>query len=158
MAQNVYNEYVFPFLVKQFGITDWKLKLPPSEEEDEIAVLRKREIEVNIAAATKNLGFEVDMDEDGQFTFKKPEPKEPEGGESPDEEGKVELDQYAGTNIDASQMGQMQEQMMQGKPQKNPPATRNKPSMSEGPDKRLAGLPKDAGNQNVDRRTERRVG
>ena len=89
MAQNVYNEYVFPFLVKQFGITDWKLKLPPSEEEDEIAVLRKREIEVNIAAATKNLGFEVDMDEDGQFTFKKPEPKEPEGGESPDEEGKV---------------------------------------------------------------------
>tara|TARA_R100000700_G_C3179325_1_gene155683 strand:+ start:3033 stop:4667 length:1635 start_codon:yes stop_codon:yes gene_type:complete len=158
MAQNVYNEYVFPFLVKQFGITDWKLKLPPSEEEDEIAVLRKREIEVNIAAATKNLGFEVDMDEDGQFTFKKPEPKEPEGGESPDEEGKVELDQYAGTNIDASQMGQMQEQMMQSKPQENPPATRNKPSMSEGPDKRLAGLPKDAGNQNVDRRTERRVG
>jgi len=160
MAQNVYNEYVFPFLVKQFGITDWKLKLPPSEEEDEIAVLRKREIEVNIAAATKNLGFEVDMDEDGQFTFKKPEPKAPEGGESPDEEGKVELDQYAGTNIDASQMGQMQEHMMQGggKPQENPPATRNKPSMSEGPDKRLAGLPKDAGNQNVDRRTERRVG
>ena len=158
MAQNVYNEYVFPFLVKQFGITDWKLKLPPSEEEDEIAVLRKREIEVNIAAATKNLGFEVDMDEDGQFTFKKPEPKEPEGGESPDEEGKVELDQYAGTNIDASQMGQMQEQMMQGKPQKNPPATRNKPSMSEGPDKRLAGLPTDAGNQNVDIRTEIRVG
>ena len=158
MAQNVYNEYVFPFLVKQFGITDWKLKLPPSEEEDEIAVLRKREIEVNIAAATKNLGFEVDMDEDGQFTFKKPEPKEPEGGESPDEEGKVELDQYAGTNIDASQMGQMQEQMMQGKPQKNPPATRNKPSMNQGPDKRLSGLPLDAGNQNVDRRTERRVG
>ena len=43
MAQNVYNNYVFPFLVKQFGITDWNLKLPPSEEEDEIAVLRKRE-------------------------------------------------------------------------------------------------------------------
>ena len=41
MAQNVYNEYVFPFLVKQFGISDWKLKLPPSEEEDEIAVLRR---------------------------------------------------------------------------------------------------------------------
>ena len=44
MAQNVYNNYVFPFLVKQFGITDWDLKLPPSEEEDEIAVLRKEKL------------------------------------------------------------------------------------------------------------------
>jgi len=157
MAQNVYNNYVFPFLVKQFGITDWNLTLPPSEEEDEIAVLRKREIEVNIAASTKNLGFEVEMDEDGQFTFKKPEPQEPKEGESAEDEGKVELDPYAGTNIDASQLGQMQEQSL-STPQANPPATRNKPRMSVGPDKRLTGLPVDAGNQNVDTRNERRVG
>ena len=32
--------------------------------------------------------------------------------------------------------------------------TRNKPSMSVGPDKRNTGLPQEAGNQNVDRRTE----
>ena len=158
-AQTVYNNYVFPFLTKQFGITDWNLKLPPSEEEDEIAVLRKREIEVNIAASVKNLGFEVEMDEDGNFTFKKPEPAEeeqPQGGEEP-----VEKDPYAGTNIDASQMGQMQEQALQGgtsKPQENPATTRNKPSMNQGPDKRLTGLPLDAGNQNNDKRTERRVG
>ena len=156
-AQTVYNNYVFPFLVKQFGITDWNLKLPPSEEEDEIAVLRKREIEVNIAASTKNLGFEVDMDEDGNFTFTKPQPEEPK--EKGEEEGEqTQTDPYAGTNIDASQLGQMQEQALQGKPQENPPATRNKPSMNQGPDKRLSGLPLDAGNQNVDRRTERRVG
>jgi hypothetical protein len=157
-AQNVYNSYVFPFLIKQFGITDWELKLPPSEEEDEIAVLRKREIEVNIAASTKNLGFEVDMDEDGNFTFKKPEPEErPEGG---GEEAQAEKDPYAGTNIDASQLGQMQEQALQGgsKPQENPAKTRNKPSMNQAPDKRLTGLPLDAGNQNNDKRTERRVG
>ncbi len=157
MAQNVYNNYVFPFLVKQFGITDWNLKLPPSEEEDEIAVLRKREIEVNIAASTKNLGFEVDMDEDGNFTFKKPEPVEQPAQEGSKQDN-VELDPYAGTNIDASQMGQMQEEMMQGsKKQENPATTRNKPSMSVGPDKRLTGLPEDAGNQNVDRRSERRI-
>ena len=36
--------------------------------------------------------------------------------------------------------------------------SRNKPSMSVGPDKRFSGLPKDAGNENVDKRTERRVG
>jgi len=43
-----------------------------------------------------------------------------------------------------------------GKPEKVA-ATRNKPSMSEGPDKRFTGLPAEAGNQNVDKRTERRI-
>ena len=159
-AQTVYNNYVFPFLIKQFGITDWTLKLPPSEEEDEIAVLRKRELEVGIAGSTKNLGFEVEMDEDGNFTFKKPEPKPEEGQPQGEGEEPYEKDPYAGTNIDASQMGQMQEQMMQGegKPQENPATTRNKPSMNEGPDKRLSGLPVGAGNQNNDKRTERRIG
>ena len=157
MAQNVYNNYVFPFLVKQFGITDWELKLPPSEEEDEIAVLRKREIEVNIAASIKNLGFEIDMDEDGNFTYTKPEPEEPEQTE----EGKeVEKDPLAGSNLDQRDLDEQARQFAEGggKPQENPPATRNKPSMSVGPDKRLQGLPQDAGNQNVDRRSERRVG
>ena len=157
MAQNVYNNYVFPFLVKQFGVTDWVLKLPPSEEEDEIAVLRKREIEVNIAASVKNLGFEVDMDEDGNFTFKKPEPVE----EKPQEENKSEsgIDPLAGSNLDQRDLDENMRNMMEGgsKPQENPATTRNKPSMSVGPDKRMTGLPADAGNQNVDRRSERRI-
>ena len=96
------------------------------------------------------------LDKDGEFTFKKieKEPEQPKGEDKP-----AEKDPYAGTNIDASQLGQLQEQALQGgKPQENPPATRNKPSMNQGPDKRLTGLPLDAGNQNVDRRTERRVG
>ena len=78
-----------------------------------------------------------------------------------EEEGEVETDPYAGTNVDASQLGQLQEEALSGnksKPQENPPATRNKPSMNVGPDKRFSGLPKDAGNENVDKRTERRVG
>ena len=163
MAQNVYNNYVFPFLTRQFCITDWVLKLPPSEEEDEIAVLRKREIEVNIAASTKNLGFEVDMDENGEFTFSKPEPKEPAEGEQKEGgEEQVELDPYAGTDVDASQLGQMQEQMMAGGAggdiRQSEGATRNKPSMSVGPPNRNTGLPAEAANNNVDRRTERRVG
>ena len=164
MAQTIWNNYVFPFMSEEFGITDWCLKLPPSEEEDEIAVLRKREIEVNVAAAIKNLGFEVDMDDEGGFIYTKPEPKEPTEGEGEEDSEEIELDPYAGTDIDASQMGQMQEQMMMGgnksesKPQENPPATRNKPSMATGPDKRFTGLPREAGNENVDERTERRVG
>ena len=156
MAQNVYNHYVFPWLTGEFGITDWKLILPPSEEEDEIAVMRKREIEVNVAASIKNLGFDIDMNEEGEFTFK----KIPEQPEQPKEGGKTETDPYAGTNIDQSQLGQMQEQSLMG--DKTIPegggAKRNKPSMSVGPDKRNKGLPKEAGNQNIDRRTEKRVG
>ena len=157
MAQTIWNNYVFPFVAKEFGITDWCLKLPPSEEEDEIAKLRKREIEVNIAASIKNLGFEIDMDDEGRFSYTKPEP-EPTKESSTSE--KVETDPYAGTDIDASQLGQLQEQqlMSASKPQENPPATRNKPSMDSGPDKRFSGLPEAAGNQNVDKRTERRVG
>jgi hypothetical protein len=156
MAQTIWNNYVFPFITREFGINDWVLKLPPSEEEDEIAKLRKREIEVNIAASIKNLGFTIDMDDEGRFSYKKEEvaPQDPSGEPT-------EQDPYAGTNIDASQLGQMQEEMMEGgksKPQENPATTRNKPSLNVGPDKRFSGLPKEAGNQNVDKRTERRVG
>jgi hypothetical protein len=159
MAQNIYNHYVFPFITEQFGITDWELKLPPSEEEDEVAIIRKRELEVNIAGAIKNLGFDVDMDDEGNFIYTKPEPKPEQGGEKEGEE--FQTDPYAGTDIDASQLGQMQEQAMMGgknQPDEGGKTTRNKPSMSVGPDKRNTGLPKEAGNENVDKRTERRVG
>ena len=71
MAQTIWNNYVFPFVTKEFGVTDWKLKLPPSEEEDEIAKLRVREMEVNIAASIKNLGFEIEMDDEGRFSYTK---------------------------------------------------------------------------------------
>ena len=101
------------------------------------------------------------MDDEGRFTYKKPEPKPEEMGAESEESGgdTASTDPFAGTNIDASQLGQLQEQALTGsKPQENPPATRNKPSMSTGPDKRFSGLPEEAGNQNVDRRTERRVG
>ena len=153
MAQTVWNNYVFPFITKEFGITDWELKLPPSEEEDEIAKLRKREIEVNVAASIKNLGFEVNMDDEGRFTFVKPPP--PPTDQEPIEEEMVETDPYAGTNIDASQMGQMMEAGMgTPTPQENPNPTKNKARNSVGPDKRFSGLPAEAGNRNVDRRTE----
>ena len=163
MAQRIWNSYVFPFMTTEFGITDWKLKLPPSEEEDELAALRLRELEINMAASMKNIGFDVDMDDKGTFMFKKI-PPEGQGEGS----GDVETDPYAGTNIDASQLGQLQEQALSGggekeegeqksKPQENPPATRNKARNSVGPDKRFGGLPREAGNVNVDKRTERRI-
>jgi uncharacterized OB-fold protein len=168
MAQTLWNNYVFPFVTDQFGITDWVLKLPPSEEEDNVALLRKREMEVSIAGQIKNLGFSVDMDDKGDFIYEKEE-KEKQQGEAGGED-EFQVDPYAGTNIDARHMGEMMESgggrpspTEEGRPepvksQENPPAARSKPSMNVGPDKRFSGLPQEAGNTNVDRRTERRVG
>ena len=108
----------------------------------------------------KNLGFEVDMDEDGQFTFKKPEP-EPQP-EQPAEGGQeAGADPLAGSNLDQRDLDEQARMFAEGggsKPQENPPATRNKARNEVGPDKRMTGLPAEAGNQNVDSRTERRVG
>ena len=159
MAQSVYNRYLFPFLMKQFGVTDWKIALLRSEEEDEMAVIRKRELEINLAIQMKNLGFDIEMDAEGNFIYKK---KEEAAVKEPGQEEQIEVDPYAGTDIDASQLGQLQaESLTSGKgpaPVPTPPEKkRNKPSMSVGPDKRFTGLPKEAGNQNVDRRTERRI-
>ena len=136
-----------------------------SEEEDEMFKIRLRELEIQVAASMKNIGFDVNMDDKGKFMYEKIPAKKEEGEGS----GDTETDPYAGTNIDASQLGQLQEEMMSGgggqneggeqksKPQENPPATRNKGRSSVGPDKRFSGLPGEAGNQNVDKRTERRI-
>ena len=102
------------------------------------------------------------MDEDGQFTFNKPEPKEDMDEKAEKEEEQIELDPLAGSNIDQRDIMESQRQMLEGgnlqpKAQQNPPATRNKRRMSVGADKRLTGLPAEAGNQNVDRRNERRI-
>jgi len=169
MAQSVWNKYVFPFVTEEFGISDWILKLPPSEEEDEIAGLRKREIEVSIAGQVKNLGFEVEMDDEGRFIYTKPQPVQgDEQGQN--QSGEIERDPYAGTDIDQNYVGQMmaegnkpsmedagQPAEVKSKPQENPNPTKNKASLGGGPDKRFSGLPTDAGNQNVDKRTERRT-
>ena len=76
------------------------------------------------------------------------------------EEGQIENDPLAGSNLDQRDLDEQARQFAQGggKPQENPPATRNKARNEVGPDKRMTGLPAEAGNQNVDSRTERRVG
>ena len=48
-GQKVYTEILFPRLLKQFGVTDWKITLYPNEEEDEITRLR-RDDDVGLSA------------------------------------------------------------------------------------------------------------
>ena len=51
------TEVLFPRLLKQLDINDWKLTLYPNEEEDEITRLRRDEQELNVAQRMAQLGF-----------------------------------------------------------------------------------------------------
>ena len=142
-AQSVYNKYMFPFLMKQFGITDWKVQLLRSEEEDEMAEMRRREMEMQLAIQMKNLGFEVDMNEDGDFVFKKFPAKELVDVDVESDNKMIETDPYAGTNIDRSQLGQLQEQALMTGNTKAQVA--GETTMEKGPLRDLVAYPKRLG-------------
>ena len=59
--QRMYNEKVFPILLKAFGITDWKLQLRPPEEKVEGEILQLATQKVNIASQMRMMGFDVEL-------------------------------------------------------------------------------------------------
>jgi len=58
-GQNIYNNHLFPFLVSLFNITDWRLELLPSEEEDEMAELQREQQKLHNARLALELGLGV---------------------------------------------------------------------------------------------------
>jgi len=87
-GQKVYTEVLFPRLLKQLSINDWKLTLYPNEEEDEITRLRRDSEELNVAQRMAQLGFMPELIEDTanrdiRFTYKRPEPQPPQQGAPP---------------------------------------------------------------------------
>ena len=83
-GQKVYTEILFPRLLKQMNVTDWKLTLYPNEEEDEITRLRRDEMEVNLAQRMMMLGYKPELMEEGErdirFSYKKLDPTQAPGG------------------------------------------------------------------------------
>ena len=59
--QRMYNEKVFPILLKAFGITDWKLQLRPPEEKVEGEILQLATQKVNIASQMRMMGFDIEL-------------------------------------------------------------------------------------------------
>ena len=59
--QRMYNEKIFPILLKAFGITDWKLQLRPPEEKVEGQILQLASQKVNIASQMRMMGFDVEL-------------------------------------------------------------------------------------------------
>jgi len=89
-GQKIYTDVLFPKMLKQMGVHDWKLTLYPNEEEDEITRLRRDEQELNVAQRMTQLGFIADLvdgesSSDIRFVYRKPPPQPavPPGGAPP---------------------------------------------------------------------------
>ena len=89
-GQKIYTDVLFPKMLKQMGVYDWKLTLYPNEEEDEITRLRRDEQELNVAQRMTQLGFIADLVDgessgDIRFVYRKPppQPAAPPGGAPP---------------------------------------------------------------------------
>lgn len=68
-GQNVWNEEVFPKLLKVFSITDWILQLQPGEETDKMKRVQLRTAEAQHAQIMQTMGFKVEVDTDNNFVF-----------------------------------------------------------------------------------------
>jgi len=79
-GHKVYTDHLFPRMVSQMDVTDWKLTLYPNEEEDEVTRLRRDEMEVNIAQRMMMMGYKPELKEDAnrdiRFIYKQPDPTE----------------------------------------------------------------------------------
>jgi hypothetical protein len=77
-GHKVYSEHLFPRMMEQLDVTDWKLTLYPNEEEDEVTRLRRDEMEVNIAQRMMMMGYQPTLVEDAnrdiRFIYKQPDP------------------------------------------------------------------------------------
>lgn len=73
-GQKVYTQVLFPRMLEQMQVTDWKITLYPNEEEDEITRLRRDEMEVNLAQRMAMLGYKPELMEQGdrdiRFTYR----------------------------------------------------------------------------------------
>ena len=77
-GHKVYTEHLFPRMVEEMDVSDWKLTLYPNEEEDEVTRLRRDEMEVNIAQRMMMMGYQPTLVEDSnrdiRFVYKQPDP------------------------------------------------------------------------------------
>lgn len=80
-GHKVYTDHLFPRLMEEMDVTDWKLTLYPNEEEDEVTRLRRDEMEVNIAQRMMMMGYKPTLSEDAnrdiRFIYKQPDPVDP---------------------------------------------------------------------------------
>mgnify|MGYP003108566704 FL=1 len=122
-GQKVYTENLFPRMLKQMDVTDWKLTLYPNEEEDEITRLRRDEMEVNLAQRMAMLGYKPELLEEGERDIRFVYRKQPEGESGMPQQGMPQQGMIPQQAMMAQ--GRMPPQMMAGgrmPPQMMPPS------------------------------------
>lgn len=76
-GQSIYNEKVFPRLLEEFGIKDWRLKLKPNETKDQMAELARFDKKIDMARKIRDLGYAAELVAEGEdldsyhFVYKK---------------------------------------------------------------------------------------
>lgn len=68
-GQKQFNERVYPWMLKQLGITDYKVQLVPNEQADEKAEQELKNLKAQYAQTMQGIGFDVTLNEDGEFEF-----------------------------------------------------------------------------------------
>ncbi len=61
-GQEIYNDNIFPWILKNWGITDWALKLREPEEDDEMEDAAKMGVLIDNATKMSEMGFDVKFD------------------------------------------------------------------------------------------------
>jgi len=61
--QSIFNEKIIPWIVKQYGVTDYEIKLKPHEEKDMTAQLQRVQMRIQIAQQLMQMGYKVKLKE-----------------------------------------------------------------------------------------------
>jgi len=69
-GQEIYNDNIFPWILKNWGITDWNFKLREPEDDDEMEDAKMIGVKMDNATKMSSMGFEISWDEKAkEFTF-----------------------------------------------------------------------------------------
>jgi hypothetical protein len=79
-GQRIWNDGIFPELLKAFKITDWIMYLPPSEEEDQMAELERESLRIGNARQMYDMDFEIERTAEGEFIYSDKPKERPEQG------------------------------------------------------------------------------
>ena len=81
-GQKMFNEKVFPWILKQFGITDYEIRLEEPEEQDELEDSKILQVKIDNAQKMRQMGFELEYypkEKDFEFSEKPTQEMQPSG-------------------------------------------------------------------------------
>ena len=82
-GQKIFNDEVYPWILSQFGITDYELILQEPEEQDELEDTKVLQVKIDNAQKMRQMGFDITYfpkEKDFEFSEK---PTEPMQGQQP---------------------------------------------------------------------------